>query len=190
MTPLLKLSAAIDWLNTKIGVLVSWLILVAVIISAVNAIVRKVFDMSSNAWLEAQWQLFSAVFLLGAAWTLLRNEHIRIDIVNAAFPRWLRNTIDLVGHCLFLMPLCILMLIDGIPFFTTSYGQGELSLNAGGLPQWTAKLLVPLGFFLLALQGVSELIKRIAIMRGLIPDPHEHQEKTPLATPETAERAA
>ena len=191
MRALLKLSAAIDWVNTKIGLAVSWLVLVAVLISTANAIMRKALDMSSNAWLEAQWQLFGAVFMLAAAWTLIRNEHIRIDIVNSILPKGLRNWIDLLGHFLFLMPLCFIMLVDGVPFFTASYRIGEMSANAGGLPQWTAKFLVPFGFFLLAVQWVSEIIKRIAIMRGLIPDPHEHHDdtRTPLATPEAQEKA-
>jgi TRAP-type mannitol/chloroaromatic compound transport system permease small subunit len=188
---LLRLSAAIDWVNTRIGLAVSWLVLLAVVISTVNAVMRKALDMSSNAWLEAQWQLFGAVFMLAAAWTLIRNEHIRIDIVNSALPKPVRNWIDLLGHFLFLMPFCLIMLIDGIPFFNASYRIGEMSANAGGLPQWTAKLLVPLGFFLLALQGISEIIKRIAIMRGAIPDPHEHHDEGHglHSTPEAEEKA-
>lgn len=172
MQAALKLSAAIDRLNETIGKTVYWLILVAVLVSAINAVVRKAFDMSSNAWLELQWQLFGAVFMLAAAYTLLKNEHIRIDIVNSRFPKRVRDWIDLLGHCLFLMPFVVLMLYDGWPFFTASYAINEQSLNAGGLPQWPAKLLIPAGFFLLFLQGISEIIKRIAVMRGLIPDPH------------------
>ena len=168
----LRLSAGIDRLNTSIGKSAYWLILVAVLVSAVNAIVRKAFDVSSNAWLELQWQLFGAVFMLCAAYTFLKNEHIRIDIVNSRLPKRVRDWIDLLGHFLFLMPFVILMIVDGIPFFTTSWYQNEQSLNAGGLPQWPAKFLIPLGFFLLFLQGVSEIIKRIAVMRGLIEDPH------------------
>ena len=168
----LRLSAGIDRLNTLIGKSAYWLILVAVLVSAVNAIVRKAFDVSSNAWLELQWQLFGAVFMLCAAYTFLKNEHIRIDIVNSRLPKRVRDWIDLLGHFLFLMPFVILMIVDGIPFFTTSWYQNEQSLNAGGLPQWPAKFLIPLGFFLLFLQGVSEIIKRIAVMRGLIADPH------------------
>ena len=168
----LRLSAGIDRLNTAIGKSAYWLILVAVLVSAVNAIVRKAFDVSSNAWLELQWQLFGAVFMLCAAYTFLKNEHIRIDIVNSRLPKRVRDWIDLLGHFLFLMPFVILMIVDGIPFFTTSWYQNEQSLNAGGLPQWPAKFLIPLGFFLLFLQGVSEIVKRIAVMRGLIEDPH------------------
>lgn len=168
----LRLSDAIDRLNTAIGKSVYWLILLAVLISAANAIVRKAFDVSSNAWLELQWQLFGAVFMLGAAYTFLKNEHIRIDILNSRFPKAVRDWIDLLGHLLFLMPFVLLMMRDGWPFFMASYRIGEQSMNAGGLPQWPAKFLIPFGFFLLFLQGISEIIKRIAVMRGLIPDPH------------------
>lgn len=168
----LRISAGIDRLNETIGKSVYWLILVAVLVSAVNAIVRKAFDVSSNAWLELQWQLFGAVFMLAAAYTLLRNEHIRIDIINSRFPKRVRDWIDLLGHFLFLMPFVLLMIYDGWPFFTASYRINEQSMNAGGLPQWPPKFLIPLGFFLLFLQGISEIIKRIAVMRGHIPDPH------------------
>ena len=172
MQALLRLSALIDALNGWVGRAVSWLILAMVLISAGNAVVRKVLDVSSNAWLELQWQLFAVVFMLGAAWTLLANEHIRIDIVNSRLPKAVRDWIDLLGHVLFLMPFVLIMLWDGVPFFRRSIVIGEQSPNAGGLPQWPAKLLVPLGFFLLFVQGVSEIIKRVAVMRGLIPDPH------------------
>ena len=175
MQGLLRLSAWIDALNSRIGRWAAWLILVAVLISAGNALIRKIFDMSSNAWLEMQWQLFSAVFLLCSPYTLLRNEHIRIDILNQGFPQRLRNWIDLLGHFLFLMPFVLLMVYFGWPFFWASYSIGEQSGSAGGLAQWPAKLLVPLGFALLALQGVSEIIKRVAVMRGLIEDPHAGQ---------------
>ena len=172
MDAALRLSAGIDRLNTVIGKAAYWLILVAVLISAINAIVRKAFDVSSNAWLELQWQLFGAVFMLCAAYTFLKNEHIRIDIVNSRLPKAVRDWIDLLGHILFLMPFVLIMLWDGWPFFLTSWHQNEQSLNAGGLPQWPAKFLIPLGFFLLFLQGISEIIKRIAVMQGRIPDPH------------------
>lgn len=173
MGGLLSFSRAIDAANTRIGRIVAWLIGVAILVATVNAIIRKLFDLSSNAWLELQWVLFGAVFLLCAPWTLIAQEHIRIDIVNNLFPRWLKQVIDLVGHVLFLMPFCIIMIIDGWPFFTRSFALNEQSLNAGGLPQWPAKSLVVIGFFLLAVQGISEIIKRIAIMRGLIED-HTH----------------
>ena len=172
MEAALRLSAGIDRLNETIGRSVYWLILVAVIVSTVNAIVRKAFDVSSNAWLELQWQLFGAVFMLAAAYTLLKNEHIRIDIVNSRFPKAVRDWIDLLGHVLFLMPFVLLMLYDGWPFFVASWRINEQSMNAGGLPQWPAKFLIPVGFLLLFLQGISEIIKRIAVMQGRIPDPH------------------
>ena len=178
MRALLSLSRAIDAINVQIGRWCAWAILLAVGISAINAIVRKAFDMSSNAWLELQWVLFSLVFLLCASWTLRDNEHIRIDIVNNLLPLWLRNTIEIVGHTLFLLPLTIVIIITSVPFFTGSFAINEQSTNAGGLPQWPAKALIPLGFALLFAQAISELIKRIAIIRGLIPDPHETQVHT------------
>jgi TRAP-type mannitol/chloroaromatic compound transport system permease small subunit len=172
---LLKLSRAIDAFTKWTGKRLAWLILVAVSVSAVNAIIRKVLDTSSNSWLELQWLLFSVVFLLCAPWTLLDNEHIRIDIVNNLFARKLRDWIDVVGHTFFLIPLCIVMIITGGPFFMRSVEINEQSGNAGGLPQWPAKSLIIVGFTLLLVQGISELIKRIAVMRGLIPDPHASQ---------------
>ena len=172
MRALLKLSGIIDAINTWIGRWIAWLILVAVVVSAGNATVRKVFDMSSNAWLELQWILFSAVFLLCASWTLRDNEHIRIDIVNNQLPRGLRDAIDIVGHVSFLLPLTVIMMITGLPFFLGSARINEQSTNAGGLPQWPAKSLIVIGFVMLFAQGISELIKRIAIVRGLIEDPH------------------
>ena len=172
---LLSLSRLIDGLNTWLGKRLSWLILAAVFVSAANAIMRKTFDLSSNSWLELQWVLFSIVFLLCSPWTLLSNEHIRIDIVNNFLPKWLRNGIEVVGHSFFLLPLAIIMVVTGIPFFLRSIKINEQSGNAGGLPQWPAKSLIMVGFALLFIQGVSELIKRVAIIRGLVPDPHEHQ---------------
>jgi TRAP-type mannitol/chloroaromatic compound transport system permease small subunit len=156
-----------------VGKRLAWLILVAVVVSALNAIVRKAFDTSSNSWLELQWLLFSVVFLLCSSWTLLDNEHIRIDIVNNMLPKKLRDSIDVVGHAFFLLPLCIVMIITGVPFFKRSIEINEQSGNAGGLPQWPAKSLVTIGFALLFIQGISELIKRASVMRGLIPDPYE-----------------
>lgn len=172
MGGLIKLSRAIDAVNLAIGRAISWLVLGAVLVSAINAIVRKVFDTSSNAWLELQWVLFSMVFLLCASWTLLANEHIRIDIVNARLPKRARNIIDVVGHAFFLLPLTIVMLITSLPFFLTSFAINEQSANAGGLPQWPAKSLLFIGFSFLLAQGVSELIKRVAVMRGVIADPY------------------
>lgn len=175
MQSLLNLSRAIDAFTRWVGRRLAWLILVAVVVSALNAIVRKSFDTSSNSWLELQWVLFSIVFLLCSSWTLLDNEHIRIDIVNNMLPKQVRNSIDLIGHLFFLIPLTIVMIITGGPFFMRSVEINEQSGNAGGLPQWPAKSLIIIGFSMLLLQGVSELIKRIAVMRGLIPDPHASQ---------------
>jgi TRAP-type mannitol/chloroaromatic compound transport system permease small subunit len=172
---LLPLTRTIDAINTWLGKYLAWLILGAVIVSAVNATVRKVFDTSSNAWLELQWVLFSIVFLLCSPWTLLANEHIRIDIVNQLLPKTARNWIDTIGHAFFLLPWTIVMVMTAYPFFYRSFLINEQSGNAGGLPQWPSKALVLLGFAFLLVQGISELIKRIAIMRDLIPDPHENQ---------------
>lgn len=173
MTALLALSRAIDAVNARIGKIVSWLIVAAVLVSSINAIVRKVFDLSSNSWLELQWVLFAAVFLCCSPWTLIDNEHIRIDIVNARLSRKVRNWIDLLGGVFFLLPFTIVMLVTSWPFFLNSYRINEQSLNAGGLPQWPAKMLVPLGFALLFIQAISEIIKRVAIMQGRMEDPHE-----------------
>ncbi len=172
MAGLLKLSRAIDAVNFRIGKVLSWLILIVVIISATNATVRKVFDTSSNAWLELQWILFGVIFLLCSPWTLLSNEHIRIDIVNGMLPKRWRDLIDVVGHVFFLLPLTIVMIVTSVPFFLRSLQLNEQSMNAGGLPQWPAKSLILIGFVLLFFQGISELIKRIAVMRNLISDPH------------------
>ncbi len=166
----LSLSRAIDRLTGFIGRWAAWLIVAAAGVSALNAIIRKLFDTSSNAWLEAQWFLFGMVFLLCAPWTLSSNEHIRIDIVNNMLPNRARNMIDIIGHTLFLMPMALVLLYTSIPFFLTSFRLNEQSTNAGGLPQWPAKLFIPLGFALLLIQGISELIKRIAIMRGDLED--------------------
>ena len=175
MQSLLKLSRGIDAFTRWTGKRLAWLILVAVIVSALNAIVRKVFDTSSNSWLELQWVLFSIVFLLCSPWTLLDNEHIRIDIVNQMLPKRVRDSIDVMGHVVFLMPLTVVMIITGGPFFMRSVEINEQSGNAGGLPQWPAKSLIIIGFTFLLVQGISELIKRVAVMRGLIPDPHASQ---------------
>lgn len=171
MQALLALSRAIDRFNEMIGKSVGWLILVAILVSAINATVRKVFNTSSNAWLELQWYLFGAAFLLAAAYTLKQNEHIRIDIIYGMFSRRVQHWIDLLGHLFFLMPFCILMIVYFIPYLGQSYRSGEVSNNAGGLPLWPAKSLLLIGFTLLALQGISEIIKKIAVMRGIIPDP-------------------
>ncbi len=166
MQALLALSRLIDAATRTLGQWVAWLIVAAAIVSAGNAIIRKMFDLSSNAWLELQWWLFSAVFLLAAPWTLALNEHIRIDILNQRLPQWVRNAIEIVGHLFFLLPMAGIVVWTSWPFFLTSYEQNEQSSNYGGLPQWPAKFLIPLAFSILFIQGVSELIKRIAIMRG------------------------
>jgi len=167
---LLKVSRAIDAINGQIGRKVAWLILLAVIVATVNAIIRKVFNVSSNSWLELQWMLFGAVFLMCAAWTLQVKEHIRIDIVNSQLPKTVQRWIDLLGHIFFLMPFCVLMVYHSIPFFTRSYNVNEQSLSAGGLPQWPAKGLVVIGFVMLIFQGISEIIKQVAIMTGRLDD--------------------
>ena len=174
MAGLLALSRLIDALNEFIGKWVGWLILAAILVSAVNAIIRKAFNMSSNAWLELQWNLFGAAFLLAAAYTLKQNEHIRIDIVYGAFSRRVQHWIDLLGHLFFLMPFVLLMVYYFVPYVSLSFRTGEMSTNAGGLILWPAKLMLLVGFSLLAIQGVSEIIKKIAVMRGDMPDPNPY----------------
>ncbi|TKA94176.1 TRAP transporter small permease subunit [Cereibacter changlensis] len=171
MQGLLGLSRFIDRMNEIIGKSVAWLILIAILVSAVNAVIRKIFNVSSNSWLELQWYLFGAAFLLAAAYTLKQNEHIRIDIVYGAFPRRVQHWIDLMGHLLFLMPFTLLMIWYFVPYVSLSYRNGEVSNNAGGLTIWPAKALLLIGFSMLALQGISEIIKKIAVMRGVIDDP-------------------
>jgi TRAP-type mannitol/chloroaromatic compound transport system permease small subunit len=171
MQALLPLSRAIDWLNEKIGRAVLWLVLVAVLISAANAVVRKVFNVSSNAYLEVQWYLFSAIFLLCAGYVLKRNEHVRIDVLTGHLSKRGRTWIDIIGLTLFLLPVTLLIVWLGWPLFYRAYESGEMSQNAGGLIRWPVYLLLPVGFALLTLQGVSELIKRIAFLQGLIDDP-------------------
>jgi TRAP-type mannitol/chloroaromatic compound transport system permease small subunit len=183
---LLAFSRVIDAINASIGRMVTWLVLAAVVISAMNAIVRKAFDYSSNSLLEIQWYLFSGVFLLCAAYTLLRNEHIRIDVVAGRFSRRTQTWIDVFGTIVFLFPMCALMLYESVPWALRAMQSGEISASAGGLILWPAKILVPVGFTLLLLQGVSELIKRFAYLKGLIPDPAEKHE-TRSAEQELAE---
>lgn len=171
MNALLKFSRAVDWLNTQIGKHVIWLILASTIISAVNAIVRKAFNVGSNAFLEVQWYLFAGSFLIAAAYTLLNGEHVKIDVVYSKFSKRNQTKIDIFGFLCFLTPVCGAMLWYGIPFFLKGYQSGEISTNAGGLIRWPVYALIPLGFGLLLLQGWSELIKRIAFLQGLIEDP-------------------
>jgi TRAP-type mannitol/chloroaromatic compound transport system permease small subunit len=185
---LISLSRVIDAVNARIGKGISWLILLAIGVSAVNAVVRKVFDISSNSWLELQWVLFAAVFLLCSPWTLKEDEHIRIDIVNAMFPKRVRDGVDVFGHVVFLLPFSLVMLVTSWPFFLSSYAIKEQSMNAGGLPVWPAKLLIPLGFAILFAQGLSELIKRIAVMTGRMEDPNARAGGHQAAAEAEAER--
>lgn len=179
MSSLLSLSRLIDRVNERIGHAVYWLVLATVLISAGNAVVRKVFNYSSNAYLEIQWYLFSAIFLFLAGYTLLRNEHVRIDVLAGRFSKRVQTWIDIFGTLFFLLPMAILIMWLSWPIFVDTYVHHEISTNAGGLVIWPARLLVPIGFALLVLQGISELIKRIAFLRGLIPDPSEKpHEKT------------
>jgi TRAP-type mannitol/chloroaromatic compound transport system permease small subunit len=176
MKLLLGVSRAIDALNEQIGKLTYWLILVAVLISAGNALVRYTFSRSSNAWLEIQWYLFSVVFLFCAGYTLLHNQHVRIDILTARLSGRAKAWIDIFGTVFFLLPMAIAIGWLSWPVFVEAYQRHEVSTNAGGLLIWPARLMVPVGFLLLVLQGMSELIKRIAFLRGLIPDPGEKDE--------------
>ncbi|PWC46227.1 TRAP transporter small permease subunit [Azospirillum melinis] len=173
MTGLLRLSGLIDAVNEGIGKLAYWLVLVAVVVSSVNAVIRYAFNISSNAWLELQWYLFAAVFLLCAGYTFLRNEHIRIDIVLGRFSRRVQAWVDIFGILVFMFPMTILILKLSIPMFWDSFHTNEMSSDAGGLIRWPAKILIPVGFFLLTAQGVSELIKRIAFLTGHRDEPGE-----------------
>ena len=172
MAGLLALSRLIDRATEVIGKGVAWLILVAVLVSAGNAVVRKTLNMSSNAWLELQWYLFGAAFLLAAAYTLKQNEHIRIDIVYGLWSRRVQHWIDLLGHLFLLMPFALVLLYYFVPYFLLSFRSGEVSANPGGLVIWPAKLLLLVGFLLLTIQGVSEIIKKTAVIRGDIEDPN------------------
>jgi TRAP-type mannitol/chloroaromatic compound transport system permease small subunit len=174
MNFLLKTARLIDALNGRIGGLVRWLVLAAVLISAGNAIVRKVLNTSSNAFLEIQWYLFSAVFLLGAGYAFLKNVHVRIDFVSNHLSPRMRNWIDIVGILVFLGPFCIILVKLSWPLFANAWASGEMSQNAGGLIRWPVWLLIPVGMALLLLQAASELIKRVAFLRGAIPDPLGH----------------
>jgi TRAP-type mannitol/chloroaromatic compound transport system permease small subunit len=173
MRSLLLLSKGIDRLNETLGRALFWLVLVMVLVSSGNAVSRYLFNASSNAFLELQWYLFSLVFLLCAGYTLLHNEHIRIDVVTSRFSARTRAWIDVFGTVVFLLPVSLFIMWLSWPIFMNAWISGEMSSNAGGLIRWPARLMIPVGFFLLSLQGVSELIKRIAFLRGLIPDPAE-----------------
>jgi len=173
MKPLLALSRAIDLANEHIGRLVYWCVLIVALISAANATSRYALNRASNAWLELQWYLFAAIFLLCSGYTLLHNEHIRIDVVSSRLSRRAQIWIDIFGLLFFLLPMTLFILWLSWPIFMNAWTSGEVSGNAGGLVRWPARLLIPVGFFLLSLQGVSELVKRIAYLQGLIPDPVE-----------------
>lgn len=185
MTLLLKLSQLIDWLTERVGKGAFWLILLMTIISSGNAVVRFIFNYSSNGLLEIQWYLFAAVFLLCAPYTLQKNEHVRIDVLSGKLsPRGLA-VIDIIGTLFFLLPMVVLVLWLSMPLIAESYKINEMSANAGGLIRWPVKILLPIGFTLLALQGVSELIKRIAFLAGMISDPNS-KEKGPTPEEELA----
>ena len=171
MQVLLKVSRLIDALSERVGRSVYWLVLAAVLLSAGNAIIRKLFNMSSNAFLEAQWYFFSAVFLLCSGYTLLRNEHVRIDVVSGRLSAKAQTWIDVLGTLFFLLPMAIIFMYLSWPVFVRTFTHNEISTNAGGLIIWPARLLVPVGFALLTLQGISELIKRVAFLAGAGPDP-------------------
>lgn len=173
MRPLLVVCGWIDKINLTIGKIVGWCVLIAVLVSAVNASVRYLFDASSNAWLELQWYLFSAVFLLCASYTHLRNEHIRIDILNNLLSRRTRTWIDIFGGILFLLPMTVIIGYLSLDMVADSIARDEQSSNAGGLVRWPVKILIPIGFFLLTAQGLSEVIKRIGFLMGAGPDPAE-----------------
>lgn len=176
MNAMLKLSALIDGTNDRIGRGIIWLILAAVLISSGNAIVRKIFSTSSNALLEIQWYLFATVFMLGAGYTFLKNAHVRIDFISNHLSARARNWIDILGIVIFLAPLCLILIKLSWPLFANAWNSGEMSQNAGGLIRWPMYLLIPLGMSLLLLQGISELIKRIAFLRGALGDPLAHPE--------------
>ncbi|NBE07269.1 TRAP transporter small permease subunit [Paragemmobacter ruber] len=192
MRGLLGLSSIIDRVNEVIGRTMGWLILIAVLVSATNAVIRKLFSVSSNAWLELQWYLFGAAFLLAAAYTLRDNGHVRIDVLYGRVSERTRQWIDLLGHLFFLMPFSVLMVVYLVPYTVQSYTSGEVSTNSGGLIIWPAKALMLVGFVLLTVQGISEIIKKIAIMQGIIEDPnpfHNAKEQAELEAQALLEQA-
>ncbi|HZP87648.1 MAG TPA: TRAP transporter small permease subunit [Burkholderiales bacterium] len=187
MKLLLSLSHLIDAINERVGRIVLWCVLLTVLVSSGNAMSRYLFAQSSNAWLELQWYLFAAIFLLCSGYTLLHNEHIRIDVVAGRLSRRTQAWIDIFGTIFFLLPLALFIMRLSWPIFINAWTSGETSSNAGGLLRWPARLLIPIGFLLLSLQGISELIKRIAFLRGLIPDPGEKKHEA-LVQPLTDEQ--
>jgi TRAP-type mannitol/chloroaromatic compound transport system permease small subunit len=186
MKVLLTISHAIDALNERVGRTVLWLVLVMALVSATNALARYLFNLSSNAWLELQWYLFSVVFLFGAGYALLHNQHVRIDVVSGMLSKKAQTWIDILGTIFFLMPMAIAIMWLSWPVFIEAYTRNEVSTNAGGLTIWPARLMVPVGFLLQILQGLSELIKRIAFLRGMIADPSE-KDTGPSAEEQLAE---
>jgi len=171
MGALMGFSNGVDRFNTWLSKYVIWLILAATLVSAINALVRKIFNTSSNAFLEIQWYFFAASFLMAASYTLLNNEHVKIDVIYSRFSRRTQTQIDIFGFCVFLLPMCTAILWFGVPFFLKGFISNEMSSNAGGLIRWPVYAMLPLGFGLLWLQGASELIKRIAFLQGVIEDP-------------------
>ena len=165
---LLKVSGLIDWVNDRLGVAASWLVLAAGLISAANAMSRYAFDLSSNAWLEIQWYLFAAIVMLGASYTLRMNEHVRVDILYTHLSERGKEWLDLIGTAVFLVPSMLVISYYSWPFFMQSWSVQEISGNAGGLIRWPVKILVPIGFTLVAVQGISEIIKRAASLRGYV----------------------
>jgi TRAP-type mannitol/chloroaromatic compound transport system permease small subunit len=171
MSALLGFSRTVDAFNELIGRFIRWLVLAAVLISAGNAIVRKAFNIGSNAYLEVQWYLFAAVFMLGAGYAFLRNAHVRIDFISSKLSKRTNAIIDILGIIVFVIPLCLILIVLSWPFFTNAWNTGEMSSNAGGLIRWPVYLLVPVGFGILLLQSLSELVKRFAFLQGHIPEP-------------------
>lgn len=169
MQPFLAFARGVDWLNTRVGRVAEWCILLACAASAATAFLRYGLSWGSNAWIEIQWYLFGAAVMLGASYTLLRNEHVRVDVVYGALGHRARLWVDVLGLLVFLLPATMLLLWMTWPFFLDSFWRNEGSANPGGLLRWPAKLLLPLGFLLLTLQGLSELVKRIALLRGIVP---------------------
>jgi TRAP-type mannitol/chloroaromatic compound transport system permease small subunit len=175
MAGLLALSRGIDWSTEKLGIVANWLVLLSCLISAGNAFSRYLFSISSNSWLEIQWYMFAGMVLLGAPYVLRVNEHVRVDLVYGSVSDRARLWIDLLGAIFFLLPICLLLVYFTWPWFLESYRSGEVSSNAGGLIRWPVKLLLPVGFAILAIQGVSEIIKMTAALRGLVVLQHRYQ---------------
>src|SRR5262249_54494075 len=175
MTVLLGLSRVIDWLNAKIAVIANWLVLLACLISAGNAFSRYLFSISSNGWLEIQWYMFAGMVLLGGPYTLAKNEHVRVDLACGVASDRARIWLDIIGGCLFLLPICLILTYFTWPWFVDSWNINEASSNAGGLIRWPVKLLLPIGFGLMALQGVSEIIKRVAALEHVIDDEFKYE---------------